>query len=89
VGPKQRLRYNEGDTVPGRDDAIADEFVPDPQVCREFHITSMTLWRWDHDAELDFPPPIKIRKKNYRSRLLSEQFKRRMVADSIAARGRQ
>jgi len=22
----------------------------------------MTLWRWDHDPELHFPPPVKIRK---------------------------
>jgi hypothetical protein len=69
--------------------AIAqDELVPDPQVCREFGITSMTLWRWDRDPELDFPPVIKIRKKNYRSRQLLEKFKRRMVTNAIAARAK-
>jgi hypothetical protein len=56
-----------------------DEFVPDPQVCAEFGITSMTLWRWDHDPELKFPPAIKIRKKNYRSRLQLEKFKQRLI----------
>jgi predicted DNA-binding transcriptional regulator AlpA len=56
-----------------------------PQVCREFGITSMTLWRWDRDPELDFPPPVKIRKKNYRSRQQLEQFKQRMVNSAIAA----
>jgi hypothetical protein len=63
-----------------------DEFVPDPLVCKEFHITAMTLWRWDQDDELEFPPQIKIRKKNYRSRLLLEQFKQQVVATAIAAR---
>jgi predicted DNA-binding transcriptional regulator AlpA len=65
---------------------VQDELVPDPQVCKEFGITAMTLWRWDHDEELDFPPPVKIRKKNYRSRQLLEQFKQRMVATAIAER---
>ena len=32
-----------------------DEFVPDPQVAKEFNVTLMTLWRWDHDRALDFP----------------------------------
>jgi hypothetical protein len=40
-------------------DELPDEevgaLVPDPQVCREFQITSMTLWRRDHDPELKFP----------------------------------
>jgi hypothetical protein len=45
----------------------------------------MTLWRWDRDPELDFPPPVKIRKKNYRSRQQLEQFKQRMVNSAIAA----
>ena len=63
-----------------------DQFVPDPQVCKEFGITAMTLWRWDHDAELGFAPRIQIRGKNYRSRKLLEQFKQRMVAVAIAKR---
>ena len=67
---------------------VQDELVPDPQVCKEFGITAMTLWRWDHDPELDFPPPVKIRKKNYRSRHLLEQFKQRMVTNAIAARAK-
>jgi hypothetical protein len=37
-----------------------DVMVPDPQVCREFGITSMTLLRWTRDPHMDFPPPIKF-----------------------------
>jgi predicted DNA-binding transcriptional regulator AlpA len=36
-----------------------------PQVARRFGITAMTLWRWMHDPELDFPTPVQRRKRNY------------------------
>jgi hypothetical protein len=65
---------------------IKDELVPDPQVQKEFGITAMTLWRWDHDPDLGFAPRIKIRGKNYRSRKHLEEFKQRMVANAIAVR---
>jgi len=65
-----------------------DQFVPDPQVCKEFGITAMTLWRWDRDPDLGFAPRIQIRGKNYRSRQLLEKFKQRMVAKAIAERKR-
>jgi hypothetical protein len=63
-----------------------DELVPDPQVWREFDITSMAGWRWTHDPKLNFPPPIKIRNRNYRSRRQLEEFKRRMLRQAIAER---
>ena len=56
-----------------------DELVPDPQVGRELGITSMTLWRWDHDPDLEFPPAIKIRNRNFRSRNLLEAWKAKML----------
>ena len=65
----------------------ADEWVPDPTVCQEFKITAMTLWRWDHDAELRFPPPIKIRNRNFRSRRLLEEWKERTLRAAIERRG--
>jgi len=68
------------------DDAEPDELVPDPEACREFSISSMTLWRWDHDIELDFPPPIVIRKRKFRIRRQLEEFKRRMLRNAIAQR---
>ena len=76
-----------GDDDSGDDDSGApDSFVPDPQVCREFGITAMTLWRWTNDAALRFPPPIEIRKRNFRSRRALEEFKTRMIARGAAAR---
>jgi hypothetical protein len=55
-----------------------DELVPDPQVAQEFHVTLMTIWRWDHDPEmaaLGWEKPIKIRKRNYRRRTMLERVK--------------
>ena len=28
-------------------------------------VTEMTLWRWRHDPKLDFPSPIRVRRRNY------------------------
>lgn len=67
-----------------------DEFVPDPQVFAEFGISAMTGWRWDHDAELvelGWPPPIKIRSRNFRSRRALDKFKARLVRRAIEERG--
>jgi predicted DNA-binding transcriptional regulator AlpA len=63
-----------------------DQFVPDAQVARELGITLMTLWRYDHDESLNFPPPIKIRNKNYRSRLALEAWKQDMLKRALEQR---
>jgi hypothetical protein len=63
-----------------------DELVPDTVVCQEFGITAMTLWRWDRDRELGFPPAVKIRSRKFRSRRLLEDWKERMVAEAIQQR---
>jgi hypothetical protein len=69
--------------------ASADTFVPDVVVCDEFGVTSMTLWRWDHDAELGFPPKIKIGAHNFRSRKALEEFKKRMQRTAIEQRSKE
>ena len=38
--------------TPGLSGDAPDELVPDPRVAREFNVTLMTLWRWDHDPKL-------------------------------------
>jgi hypothetical protein len=69
-----------------------DVMVPDPQVCREFGITSMTLLRWTRDKHMDFPPPIKFsdrpNSRNYRSRVALEAFKQKMLKRATAIRDR-
>jgi hypothetical protein len=66
-----------------------DELVPDPQVCREFGISPMTLWRWDHDRMLSFTAPIRIRNRKFRSRRQLEETKARMLRDAMAAKANQ
>jgi hypothetical protein len=66
------------------DDNKPDEFVPDPQVWREFGITSMSGHRFDRRPELGFPPPIRIGKRKYRSRKQIEAYKQRLIAKALA-----
>jgi hypothetical protein len=63
-----------------------DTLVPGPQVEREFGVTSMTIWRWDQNKNLGFLPAIKINGRTYRSRLMLEAFKRRMVDEAMKTR---
>ena len=69
------------------DDRQPDELVPDPQVWRELGITSMTGWRYTHDPDLNFPPPIKIRTRNFRSRRQLEKFKARLLREAMSRVG--
>jgi hypothetical protein len=59
------------------------DFVPDKQVRRELgNITAVTLWEYTNDPRLDFPPPIKIRNRNFRSRKLLNAFKKRRINEA-------
>jgi hypothetical protein len=60
-----------------------DQLVPDRQVMHEFNISAMALHRWDKDPELGFPPKIKIRKHNFRSRRQIEEFKTKLLSQAI------
>jgi hypothetical protein len=63
-----------------------DTLVPDPLVCREFSISKMSLWKWTRDQKLGFPPVIKIRRHNYRSRRALDAFKARLLREAISSR---
>jgi hypothetical protein len=39
--------------TPELDTPVPDEFVPDPVVWKEFHVTAMTGHRWTEDPALD------------------------------------
>jgi hypothetical protein len=45
---------------------MSKRLLPDPKVCDRYNVTSMTLWRWDRDPALNFPKPIRIRRRKYR-----------------------
>jgi hypothetical protein len=63
-----------------------DILVPGPQVQREFAVTATTIWRWDRDPNLGFPPAIKINGRTYRSRQQLEAFKAKLLAQALKAR---
>jgi hypothetical protein len=81
--------------------AAPDSHVPDPAVWAEIGISPMSGWRWDQEAKnpeselakLGWPPPIKIRGRNFRSRHRLEQFKanaqRKAIQDRARGRGRK
>lgn len=72
--------------TPPSNNTSPDNLIPDPVVCAEFGVTAMTLWRWTRDTELNFPPPIAIRNRNFRSRRQLETFKARMLRKAIRQR---
>ena len=66
-----------------------DQLVPDPLVAKEFHITLMTIWRWDRSAEkraLGWPPKVKIGERNFRPRSGLEKFKDTVLQRALAER---
>jgi predicted DNA-binding transcriptional regulator AlpA len=90
-GPRihEGRRMTEASTTPSENVAdVTDTFVPDPQVWKELGISSMTGWRWQRDPDLDFPPRIQIRGRNFRSRKQLERWKAEMLRRSIGERGK-
>jgi hypothetical protein len=73
-----------------QDDEEPDTLVPDPEVCKEFGgVTLMCLWRWSRDPTLNFPSPIKLHGRNYRSRRMLEAFKQRMIERALRTRSKK
>jgi hypothetical protein len=72
---------------PGYDDH--DVLVGDPQFIQELDISNGTKCRYDKDpamAALGWPPPMKIKERNYRSRRMIEAFKAAMLKRAIEER---
>jgi predicted DNA-binding transcriptional regulator AlpA len=45
---------------------LSDEhLLPAKAVCKRYSISSMTLWRWLHHADLGFPQPLNIKSWRY------------------------
>jgi hypothetical protein len=75
-----------GETASAPSTPAVDNFVPDPIVARELGTTLMGLHRLTHDPDLNFPPAIKIRGRNFRSRRALEEFKAAQIRKAIAGR---
>jgi predicted DNA-binding transcriptional regulator AlpA len=42
---------------------MGDEFVTAGELQQRYRISSVTLWRWLNDAELDFPSPMIVKRQ--------------------------
>jgi predicted DNA-binding transcriptional regulator AlpA len=56
-----------------------------PRVCARYGISDMSLWRWLHDKDLQFPQPIYVAKRRYFDEDELDAFDRRQVLKSIRA----
>lgn len=46
--------------------SLCEKLITGPELRRRLgNVSDMTLWRWHHDAELNFPQSIKLRRRNY------------------------
>ena len=85
--PKSPTVMGSGHARPRGHVLLPDELVPDTAVAAEFGNKSlMTIYRWTKDPTLGFPPPIKIRNKNYPSRRALEEFKARIMRVALTQR---
>jgi hypothetical protein len=55
------------------------KLLPDRLVRERYGISPSTLWRWDRDHDLGFPPAIKIRKRKFRCEQALDEFDKRMA----------
>ena len=53
------------------------KLLPDARVRERYGVCDMTLRRWDADPTLDFPRPIRIRKRKYRDEAELDAFDER------------
>jgi hypothetical protein len=81
--PRKPITDEYSDVAANPSSPAPDHLVPDPIVAAEFYTTLMGLYRWTHDTKLGFPPAIKIRNRNFRSRRAIEDFKVRMMRAAI------
>src|SRR5262249_32297026 len=68
---------------------FVDHLVPDPVIAEEFHVSLMTLWRWDRNPariKAGWPPRIKIGQRNYRHRSQIDAFKAALLQRALSER---
>ena len=57
------------------------QLISDRKVMERYDVTAMTLWRWDKDPNLNFPKPIRIRGRKYRSAEELDAFDAKRAAE--------
>jgi predicted DNA-binding transcriptional regulator AlpA len=52
-------------TAINADATDAERFLPARRVWERYGVTDMTLWRWIHDGQLNFPKPVYFGRYRY------------------------
>jgi hypothetical protein len=66
-------------------------FLTEKQVRLRYGVSAMTMWRWDHQPDLGFPPAIRINKRKYRDEAALDAFDealKRIALAELVAEGR-
>jgi predicted DNA-binding transcriptional regulator AlpA len=57
--------------------------IPDSKVCQRYGVVAFTIWRWDHDPALGFPPPVRINGRKYRVESELDAFDAKRAAERV------
>ena len=60
--------------------------LPEAKVRERYGVSSMTLWRWDRNSSLKFPPPLRINNRKYRDAAKLDAFDAARLRDSGGSR---
>jgi hypothetical protein len=61
------------------------KYIPDPLVAARYGVHAVTLWRWDKNPALNFPPPITINKRKYRDVAALDAWDATRIANQVGA----
>jgi predicted DNA-binding transcriptional regulator AlpA len=75
-----RSRTGESDQM--SNNALSQVYLTSSQSCDRFQITSVTLYRWEHDGRLNFPQPVKINRRKLYVWTEIEAWERQQAAAS-------
>jgi len=59
---------------------VSGGLLPDSQVAARYKVDPRTIARWDQKPELDFPRPVRINTRKYRSIEALELWERKRAA---------
>jgi hypothetical protein len=59
---------------------VSSGLLPDSQVAQRYKVDPRTIARWDARPELDFPKPLRINSRKYRSLEALEIWERKRAA---------
>lgn len=67
---------------------LESEWLAGAQLAKFLNVTTMTIWRWGRDAEIEFPQPTVIHGRKYWSRDDINAWMRRMTAGKGSRTGK-